>query len=121
MLADEEQNPWAKSVRVIFPNQNDRGTHMNVSGVALTKYAPNRAGAVKLMEFLSSPRGQALYAEKNGEYPVSVGLGLGQNLKLHNPLLESWGPFLQDIESLAVIASHRANAIRMADQVGYDY
>ena len=73
------------------------------------------------MEFLSSPRGQALYAGKNGEYPVSVGLGLGQNLKIHNPLLESWGPFLQDIESLAVIASRRANAIRIADQVGYDY
>ena len=121
MLADQEQNPWAKSVRVIFPNQNDRGTHMNVSGVALTKYAPNRKNAIKLMEFLSSLRGQALYTEKNGEYPVSVELGLDQNLKLHNPLLESWGPFLQDIESLSVISSHRANAIRIADQVGYDY
>ena len=73
------------------------------------------------MEFLSSLRGQALYAEKNGEYPVSVELGLDQNLKLHNPLLKSWGPFLQDIESLSVISSHRANAIRIADQVGYDY
>ncbi len=119
MLADPEQVPWAESGRVIFPNQDGRGTHMNVSGVALTKYAPNRENAVKLMEFLSSAKGQSLYAEKNGEYPVST--DIGKTVGFHNALLASWGPFEKDVALLADIASNRAAAIRLADQVGYDF
>ena len=119
MLADPEQVPWAESVRVVFPNQKDRGTHMNVSGVALTKYSPNKEGAIKLIEFLSSAQGQTLYAEKNGEYPVSHDIVKTANF--HNPLLASWGPFNQDVALLANIANNRAAAIRMADQVGYDF
>ncbi len=91
---------------------------MNVSGVALTKHAPNRDDAIKLMEFLSSAEGQALYAEKNGEYPVST--ELGKKVGFHNPLLASWGPFSKDVALLADIAANRAAAIRLADQVGYD-
>ncbi|MDX1739042.1 MAG: extracellular solute-binding protein, partial [Alphaproteobacteria bacterium] len=67
MLADPEQVPWAESVRIIFPNQDDRGTHINVSGVSMTKYAPNRENALKLMEFLSEDKAQAMYAEVNYE------------------------------------------------------
>jgi iron(III) transport system substrate-binding protein len=119
MLADPEQVPWAESVRVIFPNQKGRGTHMNVSGVALTKYSPNKEDAIRLMEFLSSVKGQALYAEKNGEYPVTN--YFGKTVGLQNPLLASWGPFVQDVVLLVNIANNRAAAIRMADQVGYDF
>ena len=119
MLADPEQVSWAESVRVVFPNQEDRGTHMNVSGVALTKHSPNKEDAIKLMEFLSSTEGQALYAEKNGEYPVSN--DIGKTVGFHNPLLAAWGPFAQDVALLAEIANNRAAAIRIADRVGYDY
>jgi iron(III) transport system substrate-binding protein len=119
MLADPEQAPWAESVRVVFPNQEGRGTHMNVSGVALTKHSPNKEDAIKLMEFLSSAKGQVLYAEKNGEYPVSN--DIGKTAGFHNPLLVSWGPFIQDVALLVDIANNRAAAIRMADQVGYDF
>ena len=119
MLADPEQIPWAESVRVVFPNQEGRGTHMNVSGVALTKHSPNKEDAIKLMEFLASAEGQALYAEKNGEYPVSN--DIGKTAGFHNPLLASWGPFVQDVALLVDIANNRAAAIRLADQVAYDF
>jgi iron(III) transport system substrate-binding protein len=119
MLADPEQVSWAESVRVVFPNQEGRGTHMNVSGVALTKHSPNKEDAIKLMEFLSSARGQVLYAEKNGEYPVSI--DISKTVGFHNPLLASWGPFVQDVALLVDIANSRAAAIRLADLVGYDF
>ena len=92
---------------------------MNVSGVALTKHSPNKEHAIKLMEFLSSAKGQILYAEKIGEYPVSN--DIGKTLGFHNPLLASWGPFAQDATLLVDIANNRAAAIRLADQVGYDF
>ena len=113
MLADPKQKSWAESVRVIFPNQSGRGTHMNVSGVALTKHAPHRDSAIVLMEFLASEQGQALYAKENGEYPVTSGVPW-------NALQQSWGKFRQDSLSLATIADHRARAVRLADEVGYD-
>ena len=118
MLADPEQVPWAESGRVIFPNQEGRGTHMNISGVALTKHAPNAENAIKLMEFLSSGKGQAMYAEMNGEYPISE--EIGKTVGFYNELLASWGPFSKDVALLADIAANRAAAIRLADQVGYD-
>ncbi len=118
MLADPEQVPWAESGRVVFPNQDGRGTHMNISGVALTKHAPNAENAIKLMEFLSSGKGQAMYAEMNGEYPISE--EIGKTVGFYNELLASWGPFSKDVALLADIAANRAAAIRLADQVGYD-
>ena len=113
MLSDSRQKAWAESVRVIFPNQSDRGTHMNVSGVALTKHAPHRDSAIALMEFLASEQGQALYAKENGEYPLTSGVPW-------NALQQSWGKFRQDSLSLEMIADYRARAVRLADEVGYD-
>lgn len=118
MLADPEQVPWAESGRVVFPNQDGRGTHMNISGVALTKHAPNAENAIKLMEFLSSGKGQSMYAEMNGEYAISE--EIGKTVGFYNELLASWGPFSKDVALLADIAANRAAAIRLADQVGYD-
>jgi len=113
MLEDPEQVPWANAVNMVFPNQDGRGTHMNVSGMALTKHAPNKANAIKLMEFLASAQGQEMYVQKNGEYPVKAGVPL-------SPLQDSWGSFKTDSLSLAVVADHRAAAIRLADEVGYN-
>ena len=113
MLKDPEQVPWANAVNVIFPNQTDRGTHMNVSGVALTKHAPNKDNAIKLMEFLASKTGQEMYAQKNAEYPVKPGIGWSD-------LQDSWGSFKEDSLSLSVVADNRASAIKLADEVSYN-
>ncbi len=113
MLADPEQKKWAEAVNVIFPNQDGRGTHMNVSGAAISKYAPNRSNAVKLLEFLASKKGQKIYGSQNSEYPVTAGVS-------RSPLLVCWGDFRQDNLSLSDIASNRIRAIMVADRVGYN-
>ncbi len=113
MLADKEQTAWANSVDLIFPNQADRGTHMNISGVALTKSAPNKDNAIKLMEFLTSAEAQQHYADVNHEYPVN------QSVK-PSALVQSWGEFTYDTLSLEQIAKFRNDASRMADEVNYD-
>ncbi len=71
MLNDENQREAAESVRLVFPNAAGRGTHINISGIALTKSAPNRDNAIHLMEFLSAPEAQRIYAEANTEYPAN--------------------------------------------------
>ena len=115
MLNDEkgEQQAWADAVNVIFPNQGDRGTHMNISGVALTKSSPNMENAIKLMEFLSGDEAQKLYAQVNYEYPVNPGVQWSE-------LVKSWGEFKADNLALVKIASYRADASKLADKVGYD-
>ena len=65
MANDEEQSEWANSVDIVFPNQGDRGTHMNISGMSLTKNSPNKDSAIKLMEFLAGDLAQSMYAEQN--------------------------------------------------------
>ena len=113
MVNDEKQSAWADAVNIIFPNENGVGTHMNVSGMALTKGAPNREQAVALMEFLSDDLAQQMYAEQNFEYPVKEGVPW-------SGLLQSWGSFKADNLGLADIASHRKAASKLADKVGYD-
>jgi len=113
MLSDPKQVPWAESVDVIFPNQGDRGTHMNISGMAMTKYAKNRENALKLMEYLASSKAQKLYSEVNGEYPVQQGVEWSEQLKM-------WGEFKRDDISLSDVAANRAEAIKMMDRVAYD-
>ena len=69
MLEDPEQTEWANSVRIIFPEFEDGGTHMNVSGVAMTPPRRIREDALSFMEFLASPEAQQIYAEANYEFP----------------------------------------------------
>lgn len=113
MLSNEEQSVWADSVNLVFPNQSDRGTHMNISAVALTKSAPNKENAIKLMEFLSDDLAQRIYSEQNFEYPMRAGTPW-------SGLLESWGKFKTDDISLADIAEHRAAALKMVERIGFD-
>lgn len=108
-----EQKAWAEAVRIVFPNQDDRGTHVNISGAALVRGARNRDNAVRLLEFLSDDVAQKLYAEANVEYPVKAGVSL-------HPLVESWGPFKADTIALARVAKFRPLAARIVDQVGFD-
>lgn len=113
MLANPEQADWANAVRIVFPTFEDGGTHINISGVALTKAAPNRAEAVQLMEFLVSPAAQAIYAEVNNEYPVLEGAALSD-------LVQSWGSFTPDTLDLTELAGHRAAALRIMEEVNFD-
>jgi len=113
MLSDEEQAEWANSVVIVFPNQGDRGTHVNISGMALTQAAPNRENAVRLMEFLSSDLAQRMYAEQNFEYPVRPGTHW-------SGILESFGEFKVDQLPLAEVAQRRPAAVRLVDQVDFD-
>ena len=107
------QQEWAKAVYIIFPNQKDRGTHVNISGAAVTKHAKNRENAVRLIEFLSGDYAQKLYADQNYEYPLKKGV------KTH-PLVDSWGNFKADTINLAEVANKRAVASKLVDQVDYN-
>lgn len=113
MLQDENQRPAAEAVRLVFPNADGRGTHINISGVALTKSAPNRDNAVKLMEFLSSPEAQGIYATANTEYPANP------NVK-PTGLVAEWGKIQPDSLSLQEIAEKRNAAVKLVDRVDYD-
>lgn len=114
MLDKEEQKPWARSVNLVFPTiGGGTGTHVNLAGVALSKSAPNKANGIKLMEFLAGDEAQALYAERNYEYPVNPNVPWSAKV-------ESWGRFTPDTLSLAAIAELRGDAIKMVDRVGYD-
>ncbi len=108
-----EQKAWAEAVRIVFPDQQDRGTHVNISGAAVTKSAKHRENAVKLLEFLSENDAQKLYAEQNFEYPVKPGVAI-------DPLVASWGPFKADTMDLSEVATYRAAASKLVDRVGYD-
>ncbi|MBV0912982.1 Fe(3+) ABC transporter substrate-binding protein [Anianabacter salinae] len=113
MLQDPEQTEWANSVRIVFPEFEDGGTHVNVSGVAMTKAAPNREEALQFMEFLASPTAQEIYAEENNEYPVLPSANASD-------LVASWGEFTPDDVDLSELASHRAAALRIMEEVNYD-
>lgn len=109
-----EQIEWAKSVNLLFPNQADRGAHMNISGVVLTKHAKHKANAIKLMEFLSGSMAQYMYAQENFEFPVRPGTPKSSLIQQY------MGDFKEDQLSLATIAANRAEASKLVDKVGFD-
>lgn len=111
MLTNEKQIAWAESVNVVFPNQKGRGAHMNISGAGVTKHAPNKDNAVKLLEFLSGDLAQKMYAEQNFEYPVKPGVPW-------SGLVESWGKFKADNLDMIKVAKNRPTAIKIFDRVG---
>ncbi len=113
MLADPEQKDWAGAVRIVFPTFEGGGTHMNISGVAMTKSAPNREAALKLMEFLASDEAQAIYAETNHEFPVKPGVA-------RSDLVASWGEFTPDTLDLVEIARLRPAALKLIEDVNFD-
>ncbi len=113
MLANPEQKPWADAVNVVFPVFEGGGTHVNVSGMAMTKNAPHRDAALKLMEFLSSPKAQQIYAKVNFEYPVAPGTS-------PDPLVASWGSFTPDNANLRALAKLRPLAVKVIEEVDFD-
>ena len=113
MQKNPEQKVWADAVTILFPNSDDRGTHVNITGIAQTANAPNKANALALMEFMASKQAQQLYAEANGEYPVVAGVEL-------SPMVKSWGELKADKLPLAKISELRKKASEMVDRVRFD-
>ena len=113
MLKDPEQKQWADSVRIVFPTFENGGTHVNVSGVAMTKAAPNKEAALKLVEFLVSDEAQKIYAETNYEFPVSDDVE-------RSDLVKSWGQFTPDSLSLSEISDLRPKALDLIEEVNFD-
>jgi iron(III) transport system substrate-binding protein len=113
MINDENQKVWADAVNINFPNQSNRGAHVNISGVAMAKHAPNQKNALALMEFLVSEKAQQMYAETNMEYPVREGVPVSE-------LVSSWGKFKADELSLETIAKNRKAAIKLLDKAQFD-
>ncbi|KVD87677.1 iron ABC transporter substrate-binding protein [Burkholderia sp. ABCPW 14] len=107
---------WGDAIKVVrptFANAKSGGTHVNVSGAAVAKHAPNKDNAVKLLEYLASPPAQALYAQANYEYPVRAGVTL-------DPVIAGFGPLKVDPLPLVEIAKHRKRASQLVDKVGFD-
>ncbi|MGR3711802.1 MAG: Fe(3+) ABC transporter substrate-binding protein [Shimia sp.] len=113
MLSDEEQKEWADSVQIVFPEFEGGGTHVNISGVALTKSAPNKENAVKMMEFLTTPQAQEIYAKANFEYPIAPGTEA-------DALVTGWGEFTADDVNLMTLAGHRSDALKITEEVDFD-
>jgi iron(III) transport system substrate-binding protein len=113
MVADPEQKEWADSVRITFPVFEGGGTHMNISGVAMTSAAPNKDAALKLMEFLASDEAQQIYAETNHEFPVKAGVARSE-------LVQSWGEFTPDALGLTDVAKLRPAALKLIEEVNFD-
>jgi len=95
-----------------WANQATTGTHVNVSGAGVTAHAKNRAAAIKLLEFLSSPEAQQAFADSNFEYPANPQAAV-------NPVVARWGKFRQDDVNVAAAGEFQAAAIRVADRAGY--
>ncbi len=101
-----------KKVGLFFPNQNTTGTHINVSAVGVTKYAPNNKNAIKFIEFLLSPEAQKMYAESNHEYPVHPGVEPSK-------LLQSWGEFKKDDMDLGKLYEYNKAAVETFEVAGW--
>ena len=113
MLKDPEQADWAKSVNIVFPTFEGGGTHVNVSGIGMAKFSPNKENALALMEFLSSGEAQEIYANANFEYPIAPGTKV-------DDLVKSWGSFNADNVNLMTIAKLRKKALKLTEIVDFD-
>lgn len=107
-----EQQKWSKMVDLVFPNQEDRGAHINISGAAATRHAKNKDNMIKLLEFLSGPFAQRMYAAQNYEYPVNPDVAPDKEVA-------SWGRFKEDTVSLGKIADLSPLAQKIVDRVGW--
>ncbi|MFT5839129.1 MAG: iron(III) transport system substrate-binding protein [Flavobacteriales bacterium] len=109
---DETTLQQARKVKVIWPNQGDRGVHVNISGIALAKNAPNKAAAVKLIDFLLSKESQLWYAKTNHEYPILPDIAWSE-------LLQSFGTFKSEQVPLGQLGELNAAAVQMMDRAGW--
>ena len=109
---DAAQKAAASKVKIFFPNQADRGTHINISGAGITTSAKNKDNAIKLLEYMVLDDAQRWYSTTNGEYPVKRGIEA-------SPELKSWGTFKSDALNLSTLGKNNAQAVQIMDKVGW--
>jgi len=111
--AKPEERGIGEKIGVLFPNQADRGTHVNISGAGVMKNAPNREAAVKFLEYLAGDEAQRYFAEGNNEWPVVAGV------KPDNPVLKMLGEFRQDSLNVAVLGRNQPGSQKIYDRVAW--
>jgi len=110
---ETDKKAWAQATKVILPAFKDGGTHVNISGVVLARYAPNKANAMKLIEWLVSEKAQQMHADINYEYPIRAGIPI-------NATIANYGPLKPDPLPMSKIADNRKTAANLVDKVGFD-
>jgi iron(III) transport system substrate-binding protein len=113
MLNNAAQKPWADATRVILPTFKGGGTHVNVSGVVLARHAPNKANAMKLIEWLAGEKAQQMHADLNFEYPIRAGVPI-------NKTIAAFGALNPDPMPLSSIAEKAKAAANLVDKVGFN-
>jgi iron(III) transport system substrate-binding protein len=108
-----EQVPWGEAIDVVLPTFAGAGTHINISGAAVARNAPDRIEAIKFLEYLVSDEAQMRYANLNFEYPVKEGI-------LPDPIIASFGVVTKDSVPLNSIVKHRKDASKLVDKTGFD-
>jgi iron(III) transport system substrate-binding protein len=108
-----EQKPWAEAIKVILPTFQGGGTHVNLSGVALLKSAPNKADALKLVTWLVGPEAQKMYTSENYEFPVRAGVPV-------DPSVANFGRLTPDPVPFEKIIAARKTAADIVDKIGYN-
>jgi len=109
---DASQRSAAEKVSLFWPNQEDRGAHINISGAGITKSSKNTLNAERLIAFLASDESQRWYAERNNEFPIR------ENIEVSS-ILKSWGPFRADKINVTQLGEYNSEAIKAMDRAGW--
>ncbi len=107
-----DQPEIIEKIGVLHPNQEGRGTHVNISGAGMLKNAPHPEQAIAFLEYLASPEAQEFFALGNNEYPVVEGTAI-------NPVVESFGEFKEDTTNVSAYGKNNAEAVQMMDRAGW--
>jgi len=110
---DPKDREVVDKVGFVWPNQATSGVHVNVAGGGVARHAPNRANAIRFLEYLSSPHAQAYFADGNNEWPVVKGV------QVNNPALVSLGKYKAEDVPISSIGKGQIAAQRILDRVGY--
>jgi len=109
---DAEEVKTAQQVGLFFPNQDNRGTHINISGAGVARYAPNKENAILFIEYLISEEAQQVFTEANYEYPVLESVAPVKDIK-------DWGDFKEDTLGLNKLGEHNKKAVLIFDEAGW--
>jgi iron(III) transport system substrate-binding protein len=101
------------AVKLFWPNQGDRGVHVNLSGIGLTKHAPHPEAAKALVEWMTTPEAQKIFADVNQEFPANPAVQPSAEVA-------SWGKFVADTLPVEIAGKRQAEAIRMMDRAGWN-
>lgn len=109
---DAAEQQVAEATGVFFPNQDDRGTHVNISGAGVLATAPNPDNAVAFIEYLATPEAQAIFAQSNNEYPVVEGVDI-------DPVVAEMGNFKVDDTNVSAYGANNPDVVKIVDRVGW--